>query len=137
MGRSQIKRLDENNRLRSENLALFLKNLDPAKYQTDFETAGSCNYAFTLVLKRPDPVLCDNVMKTLDRIWRRISPGHLRRGESTSPTLFKTIAWASRTSRQFPNVEHIHFYGFYIGNYPGLEREKILALCSLLNSIKE
>ncbi len=66
MGRSQIKRLDENNRLRSENLALFLKSLDPAKYRIDFETAGNCNYAFTLVLKRPDPVLCDKVMKTLD-----------------------------------------------------------------------
>jgi len=32
-------------------------------------------------------------------------------------------------------VDHVHFYGFYIGNYPGLEREKIRALCSLLNSI--
>jgi CDP-6-deoxy-D-xylo-4-hexulose-3-dehydrase len=38
---------------------------------------------------------------------------------------------------QFPNVDHVHFYGFYIGNYPGLEREKILVLCSLLNSIRE
>ena len=41
MGRSQIKRLDENNKLRSENLALFLESLDPTKYRTDFETAGS------------------------------------------------------------------------------------------------
>src|SRR5207344_195582 len=67
IGRSQIKRLNENNRLRSENLSLFLENLDPTKYQTDFATAGSCNYAFTLVLKRPDSTLCDNVMKTLRR----------------------------------------------------------------------
>ena len=51
IGRSQLKRLDENNMRRSVNLRLFLDNLDPKKYQTDFETAGSCNYAFTLILQ--------------------------------------------------------------------------------------
>ena len=35
----------------------------------------------------------------------------------------------------YPNVDHVHFYGFYIGNYPDLEREKIQQLCSLLNSV--
>jgi len=33
----------------------------------------------------------------------------------------------------YPQVEHIHFFGFYIGNYPELEHEKILALCDRLN----
>jgi CDP-6-deoxy-D-xylo-4-hexulose-3-dehydrase len=37
--------------------------------------------------------------------------------------------------RNYPLVEHIHFYGWYIGNYPGLEEEKILALCSILNGL--
>jgi CDP-6-deoxy-D-xylo-4-hexulose-3-dehydrase len=36
---------------------------------------------------------------------------------------------------KYPAVNHIHFYGFYIGNYPGLEREKILRLCSILNNL--
>jgi CDP-4-dehydro-6-deoxyglucose reductase, E1 len=36
---------------------------------------------------------------------------------------------------RYPNVEHVHFYGFYIGNYPDLEQEKIMRLCSLLNSV--
>ena len=35
----------------------------------------------------------------------------------------------------FPNVDHIHFYGFYIGNFPSLNSEKILKLCELLNKI--
>ena len=35
----------------------------------------------------------------------------------------------------YPNVEHVHFYGFYIGNYPALEKSRILDLCSVLNSI--
>ena len=41
MGRSQLKRLDANNQTRTENLELFLGNLDPAKYRTDFEIEGS------------------------------------------------------------------------------------------------
>ena len=34
---------------------------------------------------------------------------------------------------KYPAVEHIHFFGFYIGNYPELPEEKIRALASLLN----
>ena len=32
-------------------------------------------------------------------------------------------------------TEHIHFYGFYIGNYPDLTKKNILKLCVTLNSI--
>jgi CDP-6-deoxy-D-xylo-4-hexulose-3-dehydrase len=134
MGRSQIKRLDQNNRLRSENLALFLENLDPNKYRIDFETAGSCNYAFTLVLKRADPVFSNQVMETLrehDVEYRRGTSGG---GNQLRQPYLRRLLGDPDLS-QFPNVEHVHFYGFYIGNYPGLEREKISALCSLLNGI--
>ena len=37
--------------------------------------------------------------------------------------------------KKFPVVEHIHFFGYYIGNYPGLEFSKIKKICSILNSI--
>jgi CDP-6-deoxy-D-xylo-4-hexulose-3-dehydrase len=36
---------------------------------------------------------------------------------------------------KYPNVDHVHFHGFYIGNFPGLEREKILALTKMLNAL--
>jgi CDP-6-deoxy-D-xylo-4-hexulose-3-dehydrase len=135
MGRSQIKRLNENNRLRSENLTLFLENLDPTKYQTDFATAGSCNYAFTLVLKRPDPVFSDQVMKTLREHGVEYRRGTSGGGNQLRQPYLRRLLGEPDLSA-FPNVDHVHFYGFYIGNYPGLEREKIRALCSLLNSIK-
>ncbi len=32
-------------------------------------------------------------------------------------------------------MDHVHFFGYYIGNYPELERDKMLALCALLNQI--
>ena len=44
---------------------LFLDRLDPSLYRTDFATEGSSNYAFTLILQRPDPDLCRRVMTPL------------------------------------------------------------------------
>ena len=42
---------------------------------------------------------------------------------------------AEREFEKYPQVDHVHFYGYYIGNYPDLERGKILELCALLNHI--
>jgi CDP-6-deoxy-D-xylo-4-hexulose-3-dehydrase len=36
---------------------------------------------------------------------------------------------------RFPNVEHVHFFGFYIGNYPDLPEWKIVTLCERLNAL--
>ena len=35
---------------------------------------------------------------------------------------------------EFPETEHVHFFGWYIGNFPGLSRDQIARLCDLLNS---
>jgi dTDP-4-amino-4,6-dideoxygalactose transaminase len=79
IGRSQLKRLDDGNRRRTENLSLFLQHLDPDLYRTDFATEGSSNYAFTLVLKEPDPGLCDRVMRSLAGQRRGVPARHGRR----------------------------------------------------------
>jgi len=134
IGRSQLKRLDANNELRTENLGLFLKNLDSEKYQTDFALEGSCNYAFTLVLKCADPVLCDNVMQTLSQHGVEFRRGTSGGGNQLRQPYLKKIMGETEFEK-YPAVNHIHFYGFYIGNYPGLEREKILRLCSILNNL--
>ena len=42
--------------------------------------------------------------------------------------LVDTTEW-----EKFPETEHIHFFGWYIGNFPGLSEEKIVSLCDLLN----
>jgi len=134
IGRSQLKRLDENNKLRTENLLLFLQNLNPDKYQTNFETEGSCNYAFTLILKQPDTVLRDKVMEALRQAGVEFRRGTAGGGNQLrQPYLKKLFGEADLT--QFTQVDHVHFYGFYIGNYPGLEKEKILELCSLVNKL--
>jgi CDP-4-dehydro-6-deoxyglucose reductase, E1 len=136
LGRSQIKRLDDNNKLRSENLTLFLDHLDSNKYQTDFATAGSCNYAFTLVLRRPDAAFCQRVVQVLHEHGVEFRRGTAGGGNQLRQPYLRRLLGEPDLSR-FPIVEHVHFYGFYIGNYPGLECEKILTLCSLLNDIPQ
>ena len=134
IGRSQLKRLDENNRLRTRNLKLFLDNLDSSRYQTDFAFEGSCNYAFTLALKEPNPVLCHNVMTTLKAHGVEFRRGMSGGGNQVRQPYLRKVVGANAW-KEFPKVDHVHFFGFYIGNYPGLEQEKILQLCKLLNSL--
>jgi CDP-6-deoxy-D-xylo-4-hexulose-3-dehydrase len=134
IGRSQLRRLDEGVQRRTENLLLFLANLDGRAYQTDFATEGSSNYAFTLILREPDPALCQRVMAAL-----RAHGIEFRRGTSgggnqvRQPYLRRLLGANAHTA--YPRADHVHFYGFYIGNYPTLERDKILRLCDLLNGL--
>ena len=135
LGRAQLKKLDGNNEQRRENFSTFLNNLDSTKFHTDFNSDGSCNYAFTLVLKNPDDILLGNVIEALksnEVEARRGTAGggnHLRQ-----PYLRKLFG---DEYENYPNADHIHFYGFYIGNYPGLEKEKILRLCRILNALPD
>ena len=135
LGRTQLKRLDANNERRTANLKLFLEGLDPKKYRTDFAIEGSCNYAFTLVLKKPDAKLMTAVEKTLREAKVEFRRGTSGGGNQTrQPYLRKLLgkdAW-----KKFPKVDHVHFYGMYIGNYPDLEHDRIRELCKLLNGVR-
>ena len=124
LGRAQLKRLDQNNERRRANLRLFLDHLDPQKYRTDFEVEGSCNYAFTLILRAARPGLPrPNVEQRL-----REAKVEFRRGTSgggnqlRQPYVRKLLG--ERDFERYPKVDHVHFYGYYIGNYPELEREQ-------------
>ena len=41
-----------------------------------------------------------------------------------------------RDFSKFKNVERIHFFGYYIGNYPNLKKGKIKKIVRILNNIK-
>ena len=133
IGRSQLVRLDDNNRLRARNQKIFLENLDTKKYRTNFRIEGSSNYAFNLVLQRADQDFTDRLMQRMrgEKIeFRRGSAGggnQLR--QPYLRELFGDIY------QNYPNVDHIHFHGFYIGNFPSLEPRKVLKLCQILNSV--
>lgn len=134
IGRSQLRRLDDGNRRRTENLHLFLRHLDPDLYRTDFATEGSSNYAFTLILKEPDPALCERVMATLRKHGVEFRRGTAGGGNQLRQPYLRKL-FGPGTWKAYPNADHMHFYGFYIGNYPTLDRDRILRLCELLNGL--
>jgi len=135
IGRTQLKRLDHNNETRRANFKLFLQNLDSDKYFTDFALEGSCNYAFTLVLKQADDQLCVQVMKTLDLLNVEFRRGTAGGGNQLRQPYLKQLN-GNNSLQDFPSVEHVHFYGFYIGNYPALDTKKIFTLCNHLNQLE-
>ena len=134
IGRNQLKRLDENNAKRRENFALFLKLLDGQKYVDDFDLEGSCNYAFNLVLRHPDTSLCQRVMATLRANGIEFRRGSAGGGNQLRQPYLRGIVPPDEYSR-YPCTDHIHFFGFYIGNFPDLPQERIQGLCSLLNGL--
>jgi CDP-6-deoxy-D-xylo-4-hexulose-3-dehydrase len=134
LGRSQLKRLDANNRRRTENLEIFLKNLDPDHFYTDFATEGSSNYAFTLVLRRPNDALRDRIEAELRSHSVEFRRGTAGGGNQLRQPYLRGIV-PDREWQKYPHVDHIHFYGYYIGNYPELDQTKIYELCSLVNQL--
>ncbi|UCF00108.1 MAG: DegT/DnrJ/EryC1/StrS aminotransferase family protein [Planctomycetota bacterium] len=134
IGRNQLKRLDENNVKRKKNFGIFLKNLDGNKYRTDFDLEGSCNYAFNLVIKEPNPEFRDRVERALHKAGVEFRRGSSGGGNQLRQPYLREII-PNKEWEKYPEVEHIHFYGYYIGNYPELEEQKILSLCDILNKV--
>jgi CDP-6-deoxy-D-xylo-4-hexulose-3-dehydrase len=134
IGRSQLKRLDDGIRRRTDNLRLFLDHLDGRAYRTDFATEGSSNYAFTLVLREADPALCERVMAALRAHGIEFRRGTSGGGNQVRQPYLRRLLGPDEWKR-YPRADHVHFYGFYTGNYPSLERERILQLCELLNGL--
>jgi CDP-6-deoxy-D-xylo-4-hexulose-3-dehydrase len=133
IGRSQLKRLDEGIEQRRENLKLFLSLLDPEKYQIDFAVEGSSPYALTLVLRDNDERLRERVRACL------LEQGvEHRRGIAGGGNQLRQPYLGRRYGTmyaEFPNAEHVHWNGWCIGNYPGLERERIERLAEGLNKL--
>ena len=134
IGLNQIKRLDKNNKLRTKNFKLFLKYLNNDFYKTNFKLEGSSNYAFPLVLKKANfknRDLLEKVMKNNKIEFRRGNAGG--GNQLRQPYLKKYIKGINL--KNFKEVDHIHFFGYYIGNYPSLKKDKILKICNILNNI--
>jgi len=135
MGLSQLKRLDNIIMRRTENLKRFIGQIDPAKYRTDFKLEGSSNYAFNLILKKPDYDFVERLMKAMHESGIEFRRGSAGGGNQTRQPYIKKIL-PENCHLSFPETEHIHFFGFYIGNFPDLNDNDIDDICSILNSVK-
>ncbi|WP_206951079.1 DegT/DnrJ/EryC1/StrS family aminotransferase [Trinickia acidisoli] len=134
LGRSQLKRLDTNVERRTKNFARFLSRIDAKKYRTDFKLEGSSNYAFNVVLREPDDAFVLRVMATMREARIEFRRGSAGGGNQLRQPYLKSIV-PEGYHKAFPETEHIHFYGFYIGNFPDLKNREVDEVCAILNSV--
>jgi len=134
LGLEQLKRLDENNKKRGENLRHFLSVIDPSVFKTDFLVEGSSNYAFTLVLIEPNFVKRENVETCLKSAGIEFRRGLSGGGNQLRQPYLRDFDGIPK-AELFPNVEHVHNFSWYIGNFPELNFEKIEYLGKVLNSV--
>jgi CDP-6-deoxy-D-xylo-4-hexulose-3-dehydrase len=133
MGRSQLKRLNQIVERRTGNLLRFLKQIDSSKYRTDFKLEGSSNYAFNLILKKPDGDLVQRLMQKMRESGVEFRRGSAGGGNQIRQPYLKGIV-PDGHHREFPVTEHVHFYGFYIGNFPDLTNEEVDEICAIVNA---
>jgi CDP-6-deoxy-D-xylo-4-hexulose-3-dehydrase len=130
IGLSQLKKLDNKNLERIDNFNYFMSKLDSSKYHTDMNIDGNCNYAFIVIMKEPNFTRRDEIENKLKENGIEFRRGLSGGGNQMRQPFFKSLY---QDFSYFPNIEHIHNFSWYVGNYPGLEREKIDTLLNTLN----
>ena len=133
IGLNQLKRIDKNNKLRNNNFYYFIKNLNPLVFQTKFDFNGISNYAFPLVLKNKDFKLRNKLEKTMKKNGIEFRRGNAGGGNQLRQPWLKKII-KNVNFKKFKNVDHIHNFGYYIGNFPTLNKDKIKKVLNVLNN---
>ena len=134
IGINQLKSLDKNNKKRTNNFKFFLSKLDNTKYYTEFDIKGTSNYAFPIILKTNNLKKRDLFEKILIRNNIEFRRGNAGGGNQLRQPYLKNFI-KKENMKNFPNVEKVHFFGYYIGNYPELKKSKILKILKILNTI--
>lgn len=131
LGLSQLSRLDSNNTKRTINFQRFLERLDSTKYRTNLKVEGSSNYAFTIILNRPDWELRNRIETTLGNNGVEFRRGLSGGGNQLRQPYLKK-AGNFPAPETLKETDHIHHFAWYVGNYPNLEHSRIDWLCDLL-----
>ena len=134
IGLNQLGSLDKNNEKRKRNFKLFLQLINKDKYVTNFLIEGSCNYAFPLILKKPDFKFRKILEDILNKNGIEFRRGNAGGGNQLRQPYLKSFI-KNVNLKNFKRVDHIHFFGYYIGNYPSLSYKKIKKICKILNSV--
>jgi len=133
IGINQLKNLDLNNKKRNINFKLFITSLDENKYFTKYDLRGISNYAFPIILKTDSIIIRDRFEKLLYK-----NKIEFRRGNAGGGNQLRQpyLSYLKRkiNFNNFRNVDQVHFFGYYIGNFPDLSHLKIKKICKILNN---
>ncbi len=139
IGINQIPRLNKNIKKRNKNFKFFLKNINEDLFYKDYDMKGISNYAFPLILRNKSFKLRNRLEKIL-----KIHKIEFRRGNAGGGNQLKQpylINYFKKNKKKinynnFNNVNHIHDFGYYIGNYPDLSTKNIKRICDVINSVQ-
>ena len=134
MGQSQLKRIDRIVESRNSHFLRFLDRIDHKRFKTDFKLEGMSNYAFNLVLNDADHEFVHRLMGQMRESGIEFRRGSAGGGNQVRQPYLKGLV-PDQHYLDFPHTEHIHFFGFYIGNYPELRSDDIDDICAILNGV--
>jgi CDP-6-deoxy-D-xylo-4-hexulose-3-dehydrase len=134
LGLSQLPNLNQNVILRNRNHERFLSRLNQDKYFVGFKLVGASNYAFNLILKEKDEVFVAKLMQKMKEEGIEFRRGSAGGGNQLRQPYLKNIV-SEDFHKNFPNTEHVHFYGFYLGNFPSMTIEEVDAITDILNGV--
>jgi CDP-6-deoxy-D-xylo-4-hexulose-3-dehydrase len=131
IGLGQMRKLDSNIKIRSENLAYWLNVLDNKKYFTSFSVGGNSNFALPLILKENNTELLDRVKSIFVEMEVEFRLGTAGGGNlSKQPFVQNSV---HRIADDQTNVDFIHDFGLYVGNGEHVNFDKIDAVTKKLN----
>ncbi len=134
LGLSQLKNLDINITSRQNNFDKFLKSIEGGVFRTDFKVEGNSNYAFTLIMKYPDFALRDQIENLLKFKGIEFRRGLAGGGNQLRQPYLKNLKGIPLPD-SLPNVDFIHNFSWYIGNYPNIDSRIYAELKDLVESI--
>lgn len=132
IGINQLKRLNKNIIKRNQNLRFFIKILDDRKFYKDFNLSGISNYAFPIIIKTKSILKRDVFEKLLTKNGIEFRRGNAGGGNQLRQPYLRNFL-KKINLKNFPNVEMVHFFGYYIGNYPDLTKNKIKKIAKIIN----
>jgi CDP-6-deoxy-D-xylo-4-hexulose-3-dehydrase len=125
LGLMQLKKLDNNIKIRNDNYQYFISNLDNTKYETNFDSNGISSFAMPIVSKTNNSELLKQKLTSREIENRPFIAGNLFK----QPYL-KSVNMFSG----FPNADKIHNNGLYVGNNQFVDYTMIDVLLDTLNN---
>ena len=119
LGLSQLARLDDQINKRRINFNKFLNLINSKIFRTNFEVSGNSNYAFTLILNEPDFKLRDDIEAKFSQAGIEFRRGLAGGGNQLRQPYLRSMPGIP-LPESLPEVDHVHNFSWYIGNYPDL-----------------
>ena len=114
-------------------MSFFLNKLDKNKFYTNYLIEGNSNYAFPIILKKKSIEYRDKFEKHMLKNKIEFRRGNAGGGNQLRQPYLKDYIKGIKF-KNFSNVEHVHNYGYYIGNFPQLTKRNILKLTNIINN---